>query len=136
MKEYVILLGTDPSTLASQVNGLIRRGWEPQSGVAITGIRDEESGTQIQWAQAMSTTGHAMQQVTDYTLALATDPSSLTTRVLILIREGWEPQGGVSLMAVHDEDGEQAQWAQAMVRRGPEADSENGSGVGQGREAQ
>lgn len=53
MNEYVVLLDTDPSGLSSQVNNLIRNGWTPQGGVAVTEVHDEQEGEQTQWAQAM-----------------------------------------------------------------------------------
>jgi hypothetical protein len=53
MKEYTILLGTDPSTLASEVNALISRGWEPAGGVAIAEVHEDAEEGQTQWAQAM-----------------------------------------------------------------------------------
>jgi hypothetical protein len=53
--DYVILLGTDPSSLSSQVNARIRDGWIPQGGVVVVTVRDEEAQEEgQQWAQAMT----------------------------------------------------------------------------------
>ena len=52
---YVILLGTDPSTLTSQVNALLELGWKPVGGVMLSQIYDKHDldGYTNQWAQAM-----------------------------------------------------------------------------------
>ena len=56
--QYSILIATDPSSLSSQVNGLIERGWQVQGGVAIAQVRDEEGKEEsTQWAQAMVLAG-------------------------------------------------------------------------------
>ena len=53
--QYVILLATDPSSLSTQVNALIAQGWQPQNGVALSQIWDDEADAFIvQWAQAMT----------------------------------------------------------------------------------
>ena len=53
-KEYVVLLATDPSSLSSQVNALLRDGWQCQGGVALAQVTDDESGEKgVQWAQAL-----------------------------------------------------------------------------------
>lgn len=51
--QYTILLATDPSSLSSAVNELIGNGWEPQGGVVVTTVHEEQEGELTQWAQAM-----------------------------------------------------------------------------------
>jgi hypothetical protein len=53
LMDYVILLARDPSSLASQVNDLIKRGWQPQGGVAASEVHEEGTAAATQWAQAM-----------------------------------------------------------------------------------
>ncbi len=53
IQEYSILLATDPSSLSSQVNALIAKGWRPQGGVSQSTVNEEGEGEQTQWAQAM-----------------------------------------------------------------------------------
>src|ERR1051326_6295034 len=48
LMEYTTLLGTDPSTLSTEVNALIRHGWRPQGGVMVMAMRDEETQEEMQ----------------------------------------------------------------------------------------
>jgi hypothetical protein len=52
--EYTILVAGDASTLSSQVNALLKGGWEPQGGVTLSETRTAEDveATEI-WTQAM-----------------------------------------------------------------------------------
>lgn len=52
--DYTILEADNGSDLSSKVNNLLRHGWMPQGGVAITSGRDgaEEPSYEV-WAQAM-----------------------------------------------------------------------------------
>lgn len=52
--EYTILTAGDASTLSTNVNNLIGRGWEPQGGVTVaeTLNPDAEEADEL-WAQAM-----------------------------------------------------------------------------------
>ena len=59
-----------------------------------------------------------MQPEEDYQVVIATDPSSLTSQVRAFQKQEWETTGGVAITEVHEEgEGEQVQWAQAMVKR-------------------
>ncbi len=60
----------------------------------------------------------------EYVILMGGDPSSLTSAVNNLLDQGtderglrWQPQGGVTITAVKEEDGEMTQWAQAMVKQ-------------------
>jgi hypothetical protein len=54
MNDYTILVAGDASTLSSQVNNLLKGGWEPQGGVTLSETRaaEDDEGSEI-WAQAM-----------------------------------------------------------------------------------
>lgn len=70
---------------------------------------------------------------TRYAVVLATDPSTLASQVEDLMKQGWEAQGGVSVAEIHDDDGAETQWAQAMVRRpGARADTAGEEPTGEG----
>lgn len=52
--DYTILVANDASSLSSQVNNLLRHGWEPQGGVTVTTGRETPDGEAYElWAQAM-----------------------------------------------------------------------------------
>lgn len=51
---YTILLASDASSLSTQVNELLARGWQPAGGVTLAEV---ETGLVTQWAQAMTLTG-------------------------------------------------------------------------------
>lgn len=55
----------------------------------------------------------------DYTILIAKDPSELSSQVNNLIKQGWEPQGGVTLSQTHDAELNEVMetWAQAMTKR-------------------
>jgi hypothetical protein len=54
MDDYTILVAGDASTLSSQVNDLLKGGWEPQGGVTLSETRpaEDDEATKM-WAQAM-----------------------------------------------------------------------------------
>ncbi len=54
MNEYTILVAGDASTLSSQVNNLLKGGWEPQGGVTVTTGREMPESEEYElWTQAM-----------------------------------------------------------------------------------